>query len=571
MERHFLSSSVHPLPSRLDFHHITRSHGRTLRLWNRTVATIGPPRTTLTAAGRVLASHPPAHRQTSLAMSTTLFTNARLVGRGDETYSVLVRGGRIAFIEASGSASPPPDAKVHDLAGSSFVAPSLIDAHTHFPTWAMAAKRIDFYTAKSAAEVLDRVRAWLPEQPDDGLFVVGQRMRVGEWPDVADMNRLALDSLETVRPLVLFFAGFHSLCANSAALKRIGFEPEGHSGVLEEADCFGAWTKIGQIPPAVLDVAVDLAARNAAAMGITEILDLEMDFNIDHWTRRVQKGTDVLRVRCGLYEQHLPSAIAAGYKTGDVLPNTQGLVTVGPHKIITDGSLGSRTACCHDPYPNEPENFGHFEYEPKTLKSMMEKAIDAGFALAVHAIGDKANQLTLQTFASLSKPALPGSSIEHAQLLTFSDIPLFTGLGLIASIQPAHMVDDRELCSQFWPGREHRAYAFKTLADAGVTLKLGSDAPVAKVDPWDALAVAIFRTAAGEEDLPSSAWHPEQCLTPSEAWRAVTSNGKISLEVGDRADVVVLPMDPLKADAKELRSMQVMGTMLGGRWTHFAM
>lgn len=88
---------------------------------------------------------------------------------------------------------------------------------------------------------------------------------------------------------------------------------------------------------------------------------------------------------------------------------------------------------------------------------------------------------------------------------------------------------------------------------------------------WDALAVAIFRTAAGEEDLPSSAWHPEQCLTPSEAWRAVTSNGKISLEVGDRADLVVLPKDPLTANAKELRSMQVKGTMLGGRWTHFAM
>lgn len=88
---------------------------------------------------------------------------------------------------------------------------------------------------------------------------------------------------------------------------------------------------------------------------------------------------------------------------------------------------------------------------------------------------------------------------------------------------------------------------------------------------WDALAVAIFRTAAGEEDLPSPAWHPEQCLSPEQAWRAATSSGQLSLEVGDRADLVVLGKDPLRADAKELRSMEVKGTMLGGRWTHLAM
>lgn len=313
-----------------------------------------------------------------------------------------------------------------------------------------------------------------------------------------------------------------------------------------------------------------------------------MAFNIDNWQRRVsKKGIQSLRVRCGMYRDHLPQAITAGYRTGDAVPGTDGLVTVGPHKIITDGSLGSRTACCHHAYPNEPENFGHFEYEVPTLQGMLEKATAAGMSLAVHAIGDRANQLTLETFATLDPPALPGSTIEHAQLLSTEDIPLFKRLGLIASIQPVHMADDRELAEQFWPGRTDRAFPFRTIVDAGIPIRMGSDAPVAQVDPcvppycprvrlrltaspaysWDAMAVAVSRVGRGQSHLPP--WHPEQAISNEQAWRASTSNGKISFEVGDRADLIVIPVDPLTASAEELREMKVKATMLGGRWTHF--
>jgi len=155
-------------------------------------------------------------------------------------------------------------------AGASFVAPSLADHHTHFASWSLSQQRIDLYTATSAAEVLERMRAWLPgareRQPDPAQFLVGQRMRVGEWPDLADMNRLALDGLEDARPLAIFFAGFHSLCANSPALVKLGIEPDGHDGVLEEADCFRAWTIINEVPEDVKDAAVAEAARTAACV-----------------------------------------------------------------------------------------------------------------------------------------------------------------------------------------------------------------------------------------------------------------------------------------------------------------
>lgn len=208
-----------------------------------------------------------------------------------------------------------------------------------------------------------------------------------------------------------------------------------------------------------------------------------MAHNIPNWTRRVQKGTTSLRVRCGMYDPHLVDATALHLRSGDMVPNTQGLVTVGPYKIITDGSLGSQTACCHHAYPGDPSNFGIFAYETPTLAKMLRTGIEGGFQLAIHAIGDKANALTLETLASLPSPPLPGSTIEHAQLLDRADIPLFKELGLIASVQPVHMVDDRKLCEQFWAGRTARSFPFRSLVEAGVTLRMGSDAPVAPVDP----------------------------------------------------------------------------------------
>ena len=232
-------------------------------------------------------------------------------------------------------------------------------------------------------------------------------------------------------------------------------------------------------PPKVWADHIDVCS----AMGITQIVELEWAFNARNWQRRVKKGNKSLRVSCGMYQEHLDEAIEAGQTTGDAIEGTDGLITVGPHKIITDGSLGSKTAyCCHH-YPAEPTNFGRLEVPPATLKEMTEKATRAGMRLAVHALGDAANHLTLETLATIDPPPLPGSSIEHAQLLTFSDIPLFKQLNLIASVQPAHLIDDRELARKFWPGRTDRAYAFASLVEAGVELKMGSDAPVAPIEP----------------------------------------------------------------------------------------
>lgn len=224
------------------------------------------------------------------------------------------------------------------------------------------------------------------------------------------------------------------------------------------------------------------------------------------WQRRSAKGANVLRVRCGVYTPFLDDTIARGYKSGMLIPDTNGLVSVGPYKvtfrflqhlppnmtdlilwelgeqILTDGSLGSQTAYCYDCYPGT-SNHGLLAYPVPTFRSLVAHAASNGFILAIHAIGDLANTIALETMASLPTPPLPGSTIEHAQLLRTEDLQLFKKLGVVASVQPRHLVDDRKVCEMYWGERSGRAFAFKSLVDAGVELRLGSDAPVASIDP----------------------------------------------------------------------------------------
>lgn len=315
-----------------------------------------------------------------------------------------------------------------------------------------------------------------------------------------------------------------------------------------------------RVPPERLDAFVDDAARAAASRGVTAVVDLEIDDNLGAWRRRVAGGTDVLRVAAGVWADHLDGAIAAGLATGDVVPGTGGLLTLGPLKVIVDGSLNTRTAFCHDPYPGregEADAFGRLVVSGTDLVRLMARAHRHGIASAIHAIGDQAAGLVLDAFVATGARG----SVEHAQLLRDGDAERFAALGVVASVQPEHAMDDRDVAERYWPGRTDRAFAFGTLLRAGATLTLGSDAPVAPLDPWATVAAAVHRARDGREP-----WHPEQRIDVRAALDASTG-GRASPAAGDRADLVVVDVDPTAADAATLRAMPVSGTLLDGRWT----
>ena len=238
------------------------------------------------------------------------------------------------------------------------------------------------------------------------------------------------------------------------------------------------------------------------------------------------------------------------------------LVRVGALKVITDGSLGTRTAACSHAYPGDPHNHGVITVDTATIVDLMTRATGAGITSAIHAIGDVANSHALDAFTATGA----WGTIEHAQLVAHADIPRFARLGVGASVQPEHALDDRDLTDTIWADQTAQPYPLRALADSGATLLFGSDAPVSPLDPWAAMASAVFRTRDGREP-----WQPHQRLTPATALSASTRGGSATparLEPGDVADLAVIEHDPLRADEASMRTMPVHGTLLAGRLTH---
>ncbi|MCW4384695.1 amidohydrolase family protein [Salinibacterium sp. SYSU T00001] len=445
-----------------------------------------------------------------------------------------------------------------DLEGR-WVAPGLWDNHIHMNQWALATHRLDVSSAMSAREAAGMVAAALREQgpslgPDgEPLTFVANGFRDGVWDDAPNLGDL--DAASPSIPVVVISFDLHATWLNTAALERYGLA--GHpTGVFREEPAFEIERRVNQVPDEVLDAWVAEAAADAAARGVVGVVDLEMTWNLDAWQRRMAAGLDTLRVEFGIYTQDIERAIEMGLKTGQRLGE---LLTVGRHKILTDGSLGTRTAYCFDAYPGlapDENPFGLLTVPPEQLRPLLRRSLDAGIIATVHAIGDHANHLMLDVFEDLG---MRGARVEHAQLLTVDDLERFGRLGIQASVQPEHAMDDRDIADRHWRGRTERAFMLRSLLDSGATLLLGSDAPVAPLDPWVTIAAAVGRSRDGREP-----WHPEQAITTREA---LDASVRSSIAAGEVADLVVLDSDPLAAGADALRTFPVAGTMLAGRWT----
>lgn len=472
---------------------------------------------------------------------------------GGEPVDVHLVGGRIADIAPAGAL--PRSGAVLDGAGG-WVLPGLRDHHVHTVQWALAARRVSLEGAETAAAAAAIMGA-APADPEGRR--VGSGFRDALWPDAPDLA--LLDAATGDIPTYLINADVHSVWLNSAALRREGMASP--DGILREEPAFEISRRLNALDPDFADAAVEAALRAAAARGIVGIVDLDMAWNPESWDRRLRRGFDAVRVSFGVYAASLERAIAAGLQTGDAL-DAAGLVRMGPFKVITDGSLGTRTAACAHHYPGAPHDFGVMTVPPTELLELMRRAAGAGIDCAVHAIGDVANTHALDAFA------LAGASgtIEHAQLVAHADIPRFARLGVAASVQPAHAVDDRDVAEEYWAEQTSIAYPLRELHDAGANLLFGSDAPVAALDPWATMAAGVFRTQGGREP-----WRPHQRVDAATALAASTAGGSqtgAALAPGDVADLVVVDRDPLVADEAALRGTAVAATMIASRLTHRA-
>ncbi len=491
-------------------------------------------------------------------MNDLLIRRARLVSltASAPTTPVDLRvvAGRVAEIAPRLARSPGEE--VVDVEGR-WVMPGLWDHHVHMLQWAQLLVRLDTSGTSGPAAVLDLVRSRLATEPGDAP-VVGFGHRIATWPE--QPTTAALDAVAGDRPVVLISGDAHHGWLSSAALRMLGLTPR--DGIVHEAEWFEAYARLSARPDILAqgESAIAGAVQRAAALGVVGVTDFEFGGAYADWPARLARGIGDLRVRAATYAEGLDEVIRGGRRTGDPLEDS-GLVRMGPLKIISDGSLSTRTAYCCQPYlgPGATDHpYGVLNTPPDELRALLTRAHAAGLEIAVHAIGDAAVASALDGFAATGARG----SIEHSQLMAADDIPRMARLGLVASVQPAHLIDDRDVAEVCWADRTERCFPLRAMTDAGIRLVFGSDAPVSPLDPWLEIATAVRRS--GDERGP---WHPEQRLTVTEALAAST-DGQGTVAVGARADLVVLDVDPRRAAEERV---PVAATLLAGRFTHWAL
>ncbi|WP_156759634.1 amidohydrolase [Microbacterium karelineae] len=494
-----------------------------------------------------------------------VIANARIAGEGrellahplaarDGLFDLWMMRGRIADIAPARAIRAR--GAVLDAEGA-WVVPGLWDHHAHVLQWALASTRPSVEHAGSAEEASARAAEIAP-QPD-GRRVLS-RLAWALWTE--EPTRAVLDAVTGHVPTYLLGVDVHSVWMNEAAFRREGIAPT-ESGLVREAIAFEVIDRLDDVEGSVADAAHADAARRAAARGVVGVWDLEFGENHAPWRRRADAGWDALRVFSNVYPDGLDAVLAQRLETGDPLSQNP-LVRLGMLKVIGDGALASRTAATSHDYDGHPHHRGALAVTPAEMAELVARAAAGGIATTIHAIGDAANTAALDAFA---RCAVPGR-IEHAQLLGATDIPRFARLGIDASVQPQHLVDDRDLADGLWASQPARPYALRDLRDAGANLLFGSDAPVSPLDPWIQMSAAVFRT-----DDDRDPWQPGQALDARTALAASTEGGSgdpAAIEPGAVADLAIVGHDPLAATRDELRAMPVNATMIAGRLTHVA-
>ena len=489
-----------------------------------------------------------------------------------------------------------PGTKVIDLKQRRVV-PGFHDSHVHLLPSGLRLSQVELKDAKDEAEFGKRLQEFDKKLPA-GRWLLGgswdhDRTFGGELPTAALLDKYVPD-----RPVYIHRYDHHMAVVNTKALKLAGItaataDPVGGviyrkpgtkepTGLLRDQ----AMGLVGQMVPApsegeILD-GLQAALRETRKVGITSVQDMD---GSGAATRRTlfgilqnlaRAGQLTLRIRLywplGAFSSLAQIGVVLGF--GDVW------LSIGSLKDFIDGSLGSSTAKMFEPYLNEPGSTGIYVTPPGKMRDNMLASDKAGLGIAVHAIGDRGNADLLDIFAEVAKqngPRYRRFRIEHAQHLRPEDYKRFADLGVIASMQPYHAIDD----GRWAEGRIGRkrcasSYAFRSLLDAGARLAFGSDSPVAPLSPLLGIDAAVHRRTLDGKN--PGGWFPEQritvaqaieCYTLGSAYAAFQEKDLGTLEPGKLADFVVLSRDILApAERDNIARTEVLLTVISGKVVH---
>lgn len=480
--------------------------------------------------------------------------------------------------------------RVLDL-GEAAVTPGLVDCHTHFVYWALGrALVIDLSPLRSLNDVLQKIHK------------SSARKRVGEWvmargydynrwsdkpPCAVDLDRAVAD-----HPAMAYSRDGHSVWLNTRAMRKLRIDrrtpdPEGGrylrdtrgrpTGIVQETALYDLPDPLREFAlrtdaPAIRTVgrALDAGYRAAWRLGIVGVHVMDDAPSLLHLQRHHADDHLGLRIMHAIQLADLDHALALGLRSG--LGDTW--LRLGGVKIFSDGALGSQTAYMFDPYPGKGDYHGVPVTAGEELKESVCRAARHGWASWVHAIGDRAVHETIDAIVAAQRVAttpLP-HRIEHVQCIRPRDIRRMSRAGIIASVQPCHLLGDIDTANRHWPRARRNTYPFRRLLDASVTLASGSDLPIESIDPRRSLFAATMRTT--EQGQPPEGWFPQQRISTEEALRAFTRGAAVAsggsaaagtLRPGAPADLTIWAEDPVRAAPESLLDIGVVGCVIHGQ------
>jgi predicted amidohydrolase YtcJ len=523
--------------------------------------------------------------------------------------ALAIKGDRILAVGANDEIQKHKgkNTKVIDLGGR-FVMPGFNDAHLHLSGGGFEKLNVDLTGTKSLAEMKQRVAARAQTTPA-GQWILGRGWDETKWTEQVLPTRHDLDGVTADHPAIFGRVDGHSAVANSAALKlaaidrntkdpaggKIDRDSSGEpTGIFRESAMSLVNAKIPPPSPSQVRKALELALADAAQWGLTSVQSQLLDNR--EWADFLvcedleREGKLTARVTMWL-PFDLPLATLQQWRAHH--PATDPMLHTGMLKAYMDGSLGSHTAALREPFSDQSANRGLAEWDQAKLDQMAEERAAAGFQLGFHAIGDHATDMALHAFASverylrehnralpLSRPAVGRDRvglfnqryrIEHDQVIEPDQFARYKALGVIASVQPNHLLTDMNWAEKYiGPERAKTSYPWRSFLDNGVILAFGTDYPVEPLTPFRGIYAAVTR----KNEAGTREYYPEQKLTIGQALEAYTTSSayaefaerdKGRLARGMLADFVVLDRDLTKIDPREILATKVLRTVVGGK------
>jgi len=522
-------------------------------------------------------------------------------GKLDFVSAIAMRDGIITAIGTDESLlkTKGPKTQLVDLGGS-FAMPGINDAHTHLGAAGRIQLSVDLTGSTSLEEMLSRVERAAKTAPA-GKWLQGGGWDHTLWPEKVLPTRQQLDAVTHGHPAIFERVDGHIAIANTAALEAAGItratsDPQGGkfdhdttgelTGIVREDPAMEMVFKVIPAPtPAERKRALSLAFADASIHGVTSAQDYS------EWD-------DFLMMEQLEHEDHLPVRVSEWLTFADPVETLKEhrahhssddrMLHTGMLKGFMDGSLGSRTAALNAPYSDDPGNSGIPRYDQDHLDNLARERYLAGFQIGFHAIGDRAVEMALKTFEYASVgpyticdcDPMPSVGrrlrIEHSQVLDAPDFARYKSLGVIASMQPNHLLTDMAWAQQrLGHDRARYSYAWKSFLDHGVPLAFGTDYPVEPITPFGGIYAAVTR----QNEAGTQTYFPEEKLTIAQALYAYTQGSayaefsetyKGTLAPGMVADFIVLDRDLTHISPHDILGTKVVRTVVAGHPTYFA-